>query len=66
MVERKSVKKVKLNTKPVTTPSGRDLPMSLPPIVEVRMMGKSGKMQGERIVTRPARKAKIMSRNIII
>jgi hypothetical protein len=40
--------------------------MSLPPIVEVRMMGKSGKMQGERIVTRPARKAKIMSRNIII
>jgi hypothetical protein len=54
MVERKSVKKVKLATNPVITPSGRDVPICFPPILEESMIGKIGSIQGERIVTIPA------------
>jgi len=66
IVERKSVKKVKLAINPVTTPSGRDLPVSLPPIDDERIIGRTGRMQGERIVTTPARNEKRMSKIIAI
>ena len=59
------MKNVKLAINPVTTPSGRDLPVSLPPIVEESMIGSTGRMQGERIVTIPAMNAKMMSKNIL-
>ena len=58
IVVRNNVKKVKLATNPIMTPIGRDFPVSCPPIVDVRIMGSIGKMQGERIVTIPAKKAK--------
>ena len=61
ILERNKVKKVKLATNPITTPKGLFLPS---PIVEERMIGNSGKMQGERIVTIPARNAK--AKRIII
>lgn len=66
MVDKKSVKKVKLAINPVTTPSGRDLPVSLPPIDDERIIGRTGRMQGERIVTTPARNEKRMSKIIAI
>ncbi len=56
-----NVKNVKLNTKPVTIPNGRCLPPASEPD---RMIGRIGKMHGDRIVTTPARKAKAMRRNI--
>lgn len=56
-VERKSVKKVKLAINPVTTPKGLLFPLSIPPD---RTMGNTGNMQGERMVTNPAMKAKII------
>ncbi len=65
MVERKSVKKVKLSTKPTTTPIGLPLPVCLPPIVEERMMGRIGRIQGERMVTIPARNANAIKSIII-
>ena len=52
---RKSVKKVKLKIKPITMPIGRFL---LPVKEPERMIGRIGRMQGERIVTMPARRAK--------
>ena len=53
--ERKSVKKVKLTINPVMTPSGR----FFPPVIEPdKTIGSIGRMQGERIVTMPARNAK--------
>lgn len=65
IVERKSVKKVKLRTNPVTTPRGRALPIFCPPIVEVKIIGKIGKIQGESTVTIPAKKENAIS-NIMI
>jgi len=59
IVERKSVKRVKLAMNPIITPTGRDFP-----IAEERMIGKIGKIQGDKIVTMPAKKAKIISRII--
>jgi hypothetical protein len=66
IVERKSVKKVKLAINPVTTPMGRDLPESFPPMVEDKTIGRIGKIQGERIVTTPAKNAKAISKIIFI
>jgi len=57
--DKKRVKKVKLATKPSTTPRGR-----VRPELTERTRGRMGKIQGERIVTIPARKAKIISINI--
>lgn len=47
------VKRVKLKTNPTTTPIGRLLP---PPIEPDKTIGKTGRMQGESIVTIPAKK----------
>src|SRR3989344_532018 len=57
-VVKKRVKKVKLITKPATTPKARDRP---PPRELVRTIGNTGRMQGERMVTTPAKKAKAVS-----
>ena len=55
IVDKKSVKKVKLATNPTTIPTGR----ALPPTTELdKTIGRTGSMQGERIVTIPAIKAK--------
>lgn len=64
--ERNRVKKVKLATNPKTTPSGRDLPLFLPPMDEERIIGKTGKMHGESIVTIPAIKEKTTSNSIFV
>ena len=64
MVERKRVKKVKLSTNPKTTPRGRDFPVFTPPILDVRIIGRIGKIHGESTVTTPAKNANAMS-NII-
>ena len=63
MLERKRVKNVKLVIKPATTPIGRDIDCFPPTVVE-RIIGKTGRMQGDKIVTTPAKKAKT-SNNII-
>ena len=65
IVERNRVKNVKLRTNPITTPIGRDFPISLPPIVEDRTIGRIGKIQGDKIVMTPAKNANAIS-NIII
>ena len=57
IVERNSVKKVKLRINPIITPTGRDLSIFLPPIVEVRIIGRIGKIHGESMVTIPAKNA---------
>ena len=64
MVERKRVKKVKLAINPNTTPTGREIPVFFPPIVEERTIGRTGKIQGESIVTIPAKNAKTTRMNI--
>jgi len=64
IIERKRVKKVKLNTNPKTTPIGRALPVSFPPMVEVRIIGRIGKIQGDSIVTIPAKNANTVSKII--
>lgn len=64
MEERKSVKKVKLNINPKTIPVGRALPVSFPPIVEERIMGRIGKIQGDSMVTIPAKNANVISKII--
>jgi hypothetical protein len=56
-VERKRVKKVKLKIKPVTMPYGRRR-LALPGREDERMIGKIGRIQGERMVMIPAKKAK--------
>lgn len=61
--DKNSVKNVKLATNPVTTPSGLFFPDGS--TEEDKMTGKIGKMQGESIVTIPARKAKIISINFL-
>ena len=50
-----SVKAVKLAAKPASTPSGRARPPPTPP---ERTIGRTGRMQGERMVTIPETKAK--------
>ena len=63
-LERKRVKKVKLAINPTTTPNGRDFPISSVPIVEERIIGRIGRIHGERIVTIPAKNAKAISKII--
>ena len=53
-LDRMSVKMLKLTTNPVITPKGRLFPPTLPDSTT----GSTGRMQGERIVTRPDKKAK--------
>jgi hypothetical protein len=62
--DKNKVKKVKLNTNPSTIPNGRDLPIFLPSKLEVRIIGKTGSIQGERIVTNPAKNANTTNNNI--
>lgn len=63
--DKKSVKIVKLKTKPTITPSGLAFPICCVPIEEERMIGNIGKMHGERIVTIPAKNAKIIKSIIV-
>jgi hypothetical protein len=63
VTERKRVKKVKLNTNPVMTPRGLFFP---PPMDPDKTIGSIGNMQGERMVTIPAKKAKRIKRIISI
>jgi hypothetical protein len=59
--ERKSVKKVKEMTNPATIPHG----LLFPPVTEPEStIGKMGRMQGDRIVTTPAKNAKKNNSNI--
>ena len=61
IAERKSVNKEKLSTKPVTIPNG----LLCPPVKDPdKTTGKIGRIQGERIVTKPARNEKAMSKII--
>jgi len=62
IVERNRVKKVKLNTKPVTMPNGRFLP---PMVVVLRIIGRMGRIHGERIVTTPPIKLNIKRISIL-
>jgi hypothetical protein len=64
IVERKSVKKVKLRTNPITTPIGRDFPVFTPPILEVRIIGRIGRIHGESTVIIPAKNANAISKII--
>jgi hypothetical protein len=59
-LDKKSVKKTKLATNPVTTPRG----FCLLPSAEDKIIGSKGKIQGDKTVTTPAKKAKTI-RNII-
>ena len=61
IVDRKSVKNVKLPMNPRTTPRGFCFP---DPSAEDKMIGSSGKIHGDKTVTIPARKAKAMRRNM--
>jgi hypothetical protein len=65
IVERNKVKNVKLNTNPVTTPNGLDFPILCPPIVELSMIGRIGRIQGDSIVAIPAKKEKMISNSIV-
>ena len=65
IVDKNNVKKVKLKTNPVMTPIGLALPIWVVPILEDKIIGSIGKMQGERIVTIPAKNAKTISKIII-
>jgi len=62
MAERASVKKVKLPTKPTMMPSGLFSSCETPP---AKIIGKRGRMQGERMVTKPPMKAKIISSGML-
>ena len=62
MLDKKRVKKVKLPIKPVTTPRGRFFP---PESELLKTIGSTGRIQGDKIVTKPAKKAKRIS-NIIV
>jgi len=66
IVERKRVKKVKLAINPITTPTGRDFPIFFPPTVEDRIIGRTGRIQGERMVTIPAMNANKESTIILV
>ncbi len=60
-VDKNKVKKVKLATKPNTTAMGFRLPDWSE---DDKMMGRSGKIQGDKTVTIPAKKAKMMRSNM--
>ena len=64
IVERKSVKKVKLRIKPRTTPKGRAFPVFWPPIDDESTIGNIGKIHGLRTVTIPAKNANATSKII--
>lgn len=61
--ERKRVKKVKLAINPMTTPRGRFFPELSTD--EDKIIGSIGNIQGERIVTTPAKNAKRISKIIL-
>jgi len=61
IVDKKSVKKVKLATKPMTTPNGLCL---LSASDEAKIIGSNGKIQGDKTVTIPAKKEKPINNNI--
>ncbi|GIK84131.1 MAG: hypothetical protein BroJett025_07530 [Patescibacteria group bacterium] len=63
MIDKNRVKKVKLPTKPATTPRGLLFPPEREPL---RTIGNMGKIHGDRIVTNPAKKAKSISKIILI
>jgi membrane peptidoglycan carboxypeptidase len=62
IVDKKSVKKVKLRINPTTTPKGLLRPVVS--VVDDRMIGKTGRIHGERIVTIPAKNANAIRSNI--
>ena len=62
IVVRKSVKKVKLRTKPKIMPNGR----FLSPLMPERTIGRIGKIHGDKIVTIPAKKANSNKSIIVI
>jgi hypothetical protein len=64
--DRKRVKKVKLAIKPKIMPNGRDFEFSFVLTEEERIIGRTGKIQGERMVTIPAIKAKITKKTMSI
>ena len=66
MVERKSVNSVKLEMNPTTTPVGRALPVFLLPTDDERMIGRMGRMHGDKIVTTPAKNANAISNIMIV
>jgi len=61
IVDKNNVKKVKLETKPITTPIGFCFPT---PLAEDKIIGIKGKIQGESTVTTPAKNAKPSIKNI--
>ena len=61
IADKNRVKKVKLKTKPIIIPRGFLFP---PPTVPDKTTGKIGRIQGERIVTTPPKKAKRISNGI--
>lgn len=64
IADKNSVKNVKLAIKPKTIPNGFDLSDFLPPTVEDKMIGKIGKMHGDKIVITPAINANNIKSNI--
>jgi len=60
------VKKVKLKINPITTPIGRNFPVFVSLILDVRMIGSMGNIQGDSIVTIPAINENIRRRIISI
>ena len=61
IADKKSVKRVKLRTKPITMPIG----LRCPPFKEPeRTMGRIGKIQGESMVTKPAMNENKIKRSI--
>jgi hypothetical protein len=56
---------MKSSTKPRTTPIGRDILVFLSPMEEDNTIGNMGKIQGDKIVTIPARNAKRSNKIIV-
>jgi hypothetical protein len=54
---KKSVKNVKLDIKPIITPIGRCELFGSPPKEDDKIIGSMGKIHGDKIVTKPAKKA---------
>lgn len=46
----------------MTTPIGLDFPVLIPPILEVKIMGRIGKIHGESTVITPAKNANVISK----
>lgn len=63
--DKNSVKNEKLATKPRTTPIGRDILVFLSSMEEDNTIGNMGKIQGDKIVTIPARNAKRSNKIIV-